>query len=89
VTKLRPAYAMRGIAPQGPGISRTMRVGEVANRSGGKSGIIGRERVIEILCNQLRIVAVFSSIECGRSRHSSFHFPFAFSSNRAHDHLHW
>jgi len=46
VTKLRPAYAMRGIAPQGPGISRTMRVGEVANRSGGKSGIIGRERVM-------------------------------------------
>src|SRR5882672_2696543 len=42
---------------------------EVANRSRSKSGITARERISEILCDQLRIVAVFSRIESRGFRH--------------------
>jgi hypothetical protein len=43
---------------------------EIAKRSD-KSGIIGRERVIEVICNRLRIAAVFSGVESRGFRHRS------------------
>jgi hypothetical protein len=42
---------------------------EVANRSRYKSGIVARERVSEILCDQLRIVAISGGIESRGLRH--------------------
>ena len=41
---------------------------EIAKRSD-ESGIIGRERVIELICNRIRIAAVFSGVESRGFRH--------------------